>query len=546
MFVRRTWFPVVLLLLWFSLGWGEAGIRLQNLVMKPTPIEVAQPRGREEVTGEKDMRSDQEEAKTSSGALDLDQIKQTLDQFRVHQEKEVPEPQPQPPGERMELTLQRSLEIALMHNLRIQIAKLTRDAVQTEIPRAKAKFHPIVGVSFIGSGEESSSADEIDSESNDLNVTAFISEEVPTGARLTLSGDLTGQEETRVETLPRRFRSDLLISVVQPLLQGGWIVVTTRRIRDAAFDLRIEEARLRADILRVTANTKSAYYTMLLAEKIIEVTAEAVQRDQTLVEASQALFKAGLVTKRDVFSAEIILAQDSARLVSAQADLESAKNILLDVLGLPFATTVLLLDKDISFQPVSLALDMWITTAIEHRPEILEIEEELGKSWLNIRVEKNALLPRLDLVASYERFQGDSTLGEAFDFSGEGWSAGLVFSVPIGNVAAKSTLARAEIEHARLQQRLVQTKRQIELEVRAAVIKLSRSLERMKVLIAGVEQAQGKLEFAKARFVLGLATNLDITDVQEDLLDAETDLLSAIVGYNIGLAELEARIAGPM
>jgi outer membrane protein TolC len=152
----------------------------------------------------------------------------------------------------------------------------------------------------------------------------------------------------------------------------------------------------------------------------------------------------------------------------------------------------------------------------------------------------------LDLVASYERFQGDATLGEAFDFSGQAWSAGLVFSVPIGNVAAKSVLVRAEIEQARLQQRLLQTKRQIELEVRATVIKLRRSLERMRVLIAGVEQAQGKLELAKARFALGLATNLDITDAQEDLLDAETDLLSSIVDYNIGLAELEARIAGPI
>jgi outer membrane protein TolC len=78
------------------------------------------------------------------------------------------------------------------------------------------------------------------------------------------------------------------------------------------------------------------------------------------------------------------------------------------------------------------------------------------------------------------------------------------------------------------------------------VIKLRRSLERMTVLTAGVEQARGKLEFAKARFALGLATNLDITDAQEALLNAETDLLSAIVDYNVGLAELEARIAAPV
>lgn len=540
MFFCRTWLLLVFILSCSFPVWGANPYLPQRFGVTLSITAQAQPQ-QKRVSGQETRRAP-EEVKPSVGAFDLGRIKRTLELFQADQEQAVPAPEPERQADRLELTLQRSIEIALQHNLRIQIAKLTRDAVQTDIPRARARFHPTVGVSLTGFGESSSE----DTSENNINVNGFIAEDVPTGATVTLSGDLTGREQTGSESLPRRFRSDLLITLVQPLLRGGGIVVVTRPIQDAEFDLRIEEARLQADILRVTANIKSAYYNMVLAEKIINVTEEAVQRDKTLLEASQALFEGGLVTKRDVFSAEIILAQDSARLVSAQSNLESAKNRLLDVLGLPFATEVILLDTDISFQPVPLALDRWIQTAIARRPETLEIQEELGKSLLNIRVERNDVLPRLDLVASYERFEGEATFGGAFDFTGEAWNAGLVFSVPIGNVAARSALTRAQIEHTRLQQRFLQTKRQIELEVRDAVIKLRRSLERMSVLIAGVEQAQGKLEFARARFALGLATNLDITDAQEDLLDAETDLLSAIVDYNVGLAELEARIAGPI
>jgi outer membrane protein TolC len=61
-----------------------------------------------------------------------------------------------------------------------------------------------------------------------------------------------------------------------------------------------------------------------------------------------------------------------------------------------------------------------------------------------------------------------------------------------------------------------------------------------------IDQATGKLEVAKARFVLGQATNLDVTDARESLLGGETDLLTAIVDYNMVLAELEARIGGPI
>ena len=58
--------------------------------------------------------------------------------------------------------------------------------------------------------------------------------------------------------------------------------------------------------------------------------------------------------------------------------------------------------------------------------------------------------------------------------------------------------------------------------------------------------SEGKLEIAKSRFALGVATNLDITDSQKDLLDAEIDLLESIRDYNIGLAELERSVGGPI
>jgi outer membrane protein TolC len=118
-------------------------------------------------------------------------------------------------------------------------------------------------------------------------------------------------------------------------------------------------------------------------------------------------------------------------------------------------------------------------------------------------VAKNTLFPQVDLVGSYERSESDSTFGKSTDLDGEAWSAGLTFSVPIGNVAAKSDLIRAEREHALLQEELLQTKRQIELEVRANVIRLRRNLERIKPLQVEIEQAKSKLEVARARFALG-------------------------------------------
>ncbi len=490
---------------------------------------------------------------------DLARLKRTLSQVRVDPQPETPRPRPQGHGDRVDLTLERSIEIALKKNLSIRLIALAKDSVGLEVPKAEAIFYPTVGAMVAASGSKSSSGGQFTSttgpggtpiietipvtEQDNQGGSAFITQALPTGATLTFSSDLT-RSVTSPSEPPEQYNTDLRVSLVQPLLRGGRIYVATRPIRDAELDLRVANAQLQAEILRVTARTKANYYNLLLAEKVIGVTQAAIDRDQLLVDASQALFKAGLVTKRDVFSAELSVAQDSARLVNTRADLENARNALLDVLGLPIGTEVRLIDKVISFEPITLELERWIATATANRPEILDLETQIEKRLLNIKVARNTLLPQLDLAASYGRNQTAPSFGKSFSLSGDAWSVGLLFSVPIGNVAARSALAQAEIERSRLQEQLSQMKRQVELEVRAAVIKLQKSLERMRALTAAIDQAKGKLEVGRAQFALGQATNLDITDAQQALLSSESDLLAAMVDYNVGLAELEARIAG--
>jgi len=478
-------------------------------------------------------------------APNLDQLRQALAQVLANQSGEDPRSLAQRHEGRVSLTLQQSVDIALKSNLSIHIAELTRDVFETEVPRAKALFHPTVGLGLTASGERSFPEQAPVEEVNTQSLTPFITTRMPTGTTLLLASEI-GREETSPAKFTTEYGAGISLAVIQPLMRGGRIYVVTKPVTDAEFDVRIEEARLRAEILRVTVATKSLYYTVILTEKVIELTQEAIERDRTLIAASQALLNAGLVSKRDVYSAEISYAKDTARLVSAQANLELFKNDFLDVLGLPIGMEVLLLDKDIGFHPIPLETEKWISAAIANRPEIMEVDERLSKSLLDIRVAKNLLLPQVDLVGSYGRSQFGSTFGRSLDFHGQAWTAGLLFSIPLGNVAAKSNLSRAEIEQARLRQELSQRKRQVELEVRAAAIKLRSSSERMKARGMIVEQARGKMEVSRGRFSLGLATNLDIIDAQEDLLDAETDLLQAVVDYNIAIAELEASIAGSL
>jgi len=480
---------------------------------------------------------------------DLGRIKRVLDDIR---RKRLPGA-PAPP-EKLSLALEEAVELGLEKNLPLQITRLNEDALETEIARAKAIFHPLVGASLTASrrkevGIERLNDDRIILDGRRISDTsirtpaAFISENIPTGGNIGVEGFFR-RTDTAGERPPREFVSNYTVRILQPLLRGGRIYVATRPIKDAEYDWRIAAAQLQADILTVMALTKAAYYNAILADLIIDVAQDALARDEALIEASNALFKARLVTKRDVYSAEIIRAQDAETLARAEGNRQLAQNALSDVLGVPIGTETQVRHEAIDFQPIPSDLETWIALANERRPEIMAADEALKKSWLNVRVAQNGLLPNVDLTAAYGRAQTGTTVGRALDFRGDEWAAGLLFSYPLGNVAARSLLSRARIEHTRFETQLAQTKRLVELQVRTAEIRLRTSLERMKPLAVSVEQAEGKLEIARARFALGQATNKDVTDAQEDIRDGEIDLLRSIVDYDIGLAELEASIAG--
>ena len=480
---------------------------------------------------------------------DLGRIKRVLDDIR---RKRLPGA-PAPP-EKLSLALEEAVELGLEKNLPLQITRLNEDALETEIARAKAIFHPLVGASLTASrrkevGIERLNDDRIILDGRRISDTsirtpaAFISENIPTGGNIGVEGFFR-RTDTAGERPPREFVSNYTVRILQPLLRGGRIYVATRPIKDAEYDWRISAAQLQADILTVMALTKAAYYNAVLADLIIDVAQDALARDEALIEASNALFKARLVTKRDVYSAEIIRAQDAETLARAEGNRQLAQNALSDVLGVPIGTETQVRHEAIDFQPIPSDLETWIALANERRPEIMAADEALKKSWLNVRVAQNGLLPNVDLTAAYGRAQTGTTVGRALDFRGDEWAAGLLFSYPLGNVAARSLLSRARIDHTRFETQLAQTKRLVELQVRTAEIRLRTSLERMKPLAVSVEQAEGKLEIARARFALGQATNKDVTDAQEDIRDGEIDLLRSIVDYDIGLAELEASIAG--
>jgi OMF family outer membrane factor len=399
----------------------------------------------------------------------------------------------------------------------------------------RAFFDPTLGASALATATQEDLAHEQRTRSNTYSATGFVRQEVPTGGTITASTDYVRDYAGGGSPIDKVV--GFILEARQPLLRGGRVYVARRNITDSELDVDIQRAILATEVLRVTAETKAAYYDAILTTRLVEVVQDAIRRDQDLLAASNALFEAGRVNKRDVFSAEISLASDQAKLASRNASRELSQNRLRDTLGLPIDMQVDIEQLEVPFRPVEIQLDDWIQSAFANRPELVRIRKTLDKADLEVRVRENDVLPQLDLFGLGRR---------AANTESYNWEAGAAFAIPFGNVSARSALARARVQKARIERNYVQQERSIELEVRALEISLRETIDRLKALTNGVVNARGKREIAAVRFQLGLANNLDITDADEDLTSAESDLLSTVVQYATSLAFLEAAIARPI
>jgi outer membrane protein TolC len=453
--------------------------------------------------------------------------------------------------------LEEAIRIALEHNLNLQIAALDRDTVEREVPARRAFFHPTPGLNFVATdtrvegqleapdgGGPITKEPGAEDDSSQL-AQAFVRQEIPTGAQVTLgvdefreAGDSWGGKDA--------YEGGLQIELRQPLMRGGRVYVATAPIREAEYNLGVFESELRAQILQVTANVKQAYYNTILAERLIQVSQEAIERDRRLIEASEALFRAGRASQRDIVSAQIQLSDDLTDLAARRGELELAQLALRDVLGLAIGEPVKPADATVPFEPVQMRLAEWVEQALANRPEIDSILYRLEQADLAVRVAGNFVLPRLDLVGLYRRNDFDTSPRRTFGMDSHAWLGGIEFEIPFGNVAARERLRAASLQYARIERELENQRRLIEVEVRSEAIALRENLEELEAQTDKVEQARYKLEIAQVRYQRGIADNFDVTDAQEDLVDAESDLLTAVVDYTNGLARLEARIAGPL
>jgi outer membrane protein len=457
------------------------------------------------------------------------------------------------------LTMQSCIDIAVDNNLALRVSLLDRERLHSTARAATGIYWPTLNVisernniHFFGEFP--------DQTQHIINSHADLTQFLPLGTSLTLGYDVYHSilQPDRTDS-----PADLwTFSLTQPLLRGGWWRAGTADVRAARASAHISDANLEAKRLDVVRQVKTAYYEVLRQAKIIEVHQNAIGRDSLLVLESRSKLEAGMSTKRDVLSAEIVMEQDRGTLVDAHTAYKEALDGLARALGLRLGVHELqLADQGASLDTVEVTEDAWVTKAMHDNPQVRAAQMAVDRSRIEMEAAGNGRLPQLDLTFNFTGYD-DPDLNEYLKdlnkirilegkepkdlkfTAHKGYQTLLTFSYPLGNRALGESYQERRYAYDQSRVILEDTERQVTLDVRSAVRALDSSVQQLAILRKNIEGAQSKLEFATVNFQLGRASNLDITDAQKDLLKAQTNYVNAVVDYQVQLASIEALVGG--
>ncbi|SEM25846.1 Outer membrane protein TolC [Syntrophus gentianae] len=285
----------------------------------------------------------------------------------------------------------------------------------------------------------------------------------------------------------------------------------------------------------IVYGVKSAYFSLLQAEKNRDVAVETVAQFQHHLTQAKGFFEVGTKPKFDVTKAEVDLSNAVLNRIRAENDLRIARVGLVNALGIPSAPEFSLDDSPL-FQKEKIDLADALERAYRNRPDLQSIGKKVEAADESIKLARKGYYPYVTGSAGY----GYS--GEDFPLR-DGWNVGALLNVPLfSGFQTRYAVEEAKASLDVLRANEASLRQTIRLEVEQALSNLREAQERTEATRVAVRQAEENAELANGRYDAGVGNPIEVTDALVSLSNARTAYIAALTDCRIAQAGLEKSI----
>lgn len=328
------------------------------------------------------------------------------------------------------------------------------------------------------------------------------------------------------------FDNKLALSV--PLYSGGKL---ENQIEQANLSLKVADLDIAAAKQQLRQQVIADYFTVLEYRNAVQVNQETVKNYADHLKLVKEKFEVGLVAKTDILSSQVNLAKAQDTLIQAQNNYNNAVATLNNAIGLPHNTEITLKD-DFKYEQYPLTLEECLQHALVHRPEIDQYRAKVASAEFDIKIAKSGYAPTVDLTAEQDwndaHFAGTKN---------SNWLIKLTTSLNLFDAGLTNTkVQQARHNAAMVADQEAQERDTILLAVRQYYLSMFEAAKRIETNKVSVNQAEENLTIEKARYDVGIDTNLDILDAVLSLDSAKKDYIQALYDYHTNKAQLEKAI----
>jgi outer membrane protein len=360
------------------------------------------------------------------------------------------------------LTLREAVDRALHQNPDIALARLDEQKAAQAARIAKAPFSPAI---FAGSGLAYSN-----------------------GFPMSVDGAAPSIFQARAKQDLFNRQQSYMVASARENVRGAGIVTSAKRdemaFRTASTYLDAQRAARLADLARKQVES---------LEKIQQTMGERVKEGRELP----------IQLKR----AELQVARGRQRVGQLAADQDAAERSLAVVLGFAADDQVRASNQEAAAPSLPPTEDNAIQNAIQSSKELRRLESALIAKGLDVRAQKAARLPTVDLIAQYGLFAKFNNYTDYFrTFQRNNGELGMSITVPVlPGAGVSAAVAQAETEAARLRIEMNTARNRISLETRQSYQTLRKAQTARDVARLDLEVARDQVSILLAQMNEGRA-----------------------------------------
>ncbi|HMW69879.1 MAG TPA: TolC family outer membrane protein [Nitrosomonas sp.] len=334
----------------------------------------------------------------------------------------------------------------------------------------------------------------------------------------------------------------VVIAATQPLFRiENFIIYEQSKNQVAQADARFVLAAQDL-IIRVA----QAYFNALIAQSNLEVVETQKKAIQQQLEQAKRNFEVGVSTIVDTHEAQARYDLTLSQEIAARNALEISKRTLQGIINrFPDSLVRISIDKIIT-DKLDLAhdnMEEWVNIAEQKNFSLRVQQIAFDLAEQEISKAKAGHYPTLDLVAQYTDQQGvgGAITGRGIDLTSK--SVGLQLNVPIfQGFSVQSRVREALANRDRARMDLENIRRTIGLQVRQQYLNVTNGIAQVKALKQALTSSKSQLDSTLLGQEVGVRTEVDVLNAQQQLFSARRDLVQAYYNYLMARLRLKAEV----